>query len=135
MDQIQKGLRYAEQKKEENVLGYSRTAENGTRTLQTVEFNQNTQSHDANPGEPEEEINQSEESKGALSRVSGTDDYYDAKEMDVTSTNQTFGPGFYSSLVLCFKCSVWLELFADDRQQINIKYHLGSRHESSEYRG
>ena len=46
MDQIQKGLRYAEQKKEERVLGYSRTDENGTRTLHTVEFNQNTQSHE-----------------------------------------------------------------------------------------
>ena len=73
------------------VFGVSRVAEDGTRTLDQVDFTQKDQSNDANAGEPEKEKDDSGQYKGALSNVAGTDDYFDARSMEHQSKSETFG--------------------------------------------
>ena len=73
------------------VFGVSRVAEDGTRTLDQLDFTQKDQSNDANAGEPEKEKDDSGQYKGALSNIAGTDDYFDARSMEHQSKSETFG--------------------------------------------
>ena len=89
--QIQKAKILREEKNQLKVFGVSRVAEDGTRTLDQLDFTQKAQSNNANVGEPEEENDDSGQFKGALSNIAGTDNYFDAREMEHQSRAETFG--------------------------------------------
>ena len=86
--QIVKANHYAEEQNKNIIHAVSHTDEHGTRVLNKVDF---SQSNDTNAGEPDEEIDDSREFKGALRKIAGTSDYFDARVTDVQSKVDTYG--------------------------------------------